>query len=520
MSARSRALAFALALGVLPACAAFTGRSDYLDYRALRLAPDHDAKLVAMQRYVARHPDGHWADEVQREREASDRAAFEAGKSTRSGIELYLEAFPDGEFASQAKSRLTAIAAIEARKHEEDVRAAQLAEERKVRQAELSRTWVSRFFGYWVKTLYGLDHWGSPIDQLARANADFSRAFGRPPRPRCSTDECVKYYESSYAVPVPGGTRLERTMRLVLRLRMDRGRVTRGELLLPSWGFSRWKELEERKPVVDGDPEARTQAVDWAIARVLPLLDQIAPSRQAINNYGWAEIGKPAISPTGELVDTTAEDPSAPANRIQGMPDAAEPSVEDMVKPAAPEQAPDLEMAPLHVGPDGRRLSEGGEMQLAPMAVPQTAGAGEIMEMAPLAVPPKQGAQPAPGAPASATPAPGAAEPAQAAAPAPAVAIVPATARAFRAGDLRMVVFSAASDAKAPAYDGIVIELADSAAAHTKGPARPAAPKPTAAKPAAASPKTGMGAPSQAKPAAATAAATPVAPAAPATPGH
>ena len=270
-----------------------------------------------MQRYVARHPDGRWAADVQRERAASDRAAFEAGKSTRAGIELYLTAFPDGAYASQAKSRLTAIAAIEQRKREEAARAAQLEQER-----QGARGGAQPHVGHALLRLLGedavrLDHWGAPIDQLARANPDFSRAFGRPPRPRCSSDECMKYYESSYAVPVPGGTRLERTMRLVLRLRMDRGRVTRAELLLPSWGFSRWKEIEERKPVVDGDPEARTQAVDWAVSRVLPLLDQIAPSRQPVAGYALAEIPEPAISPTGELIDTTAEDPSAPANHIQ-----------------------------------------------------------------------------------------------------------------------------------------------------------------------------------------------------------
>ena len=179
------------------------------------------------------------------------------------------------------------------------------------------------------------------------------------------------------------------------------------------------------------------------------------------------------------MVDTTAGDPSAPANRIQGTPETAEPSVEEMVKPAAPEQTPDLEMAPLRVGPDGRPLSGGGDMVLDPMAVPQqqqqqAPGAGEVMEMAPLTVPQGQGAPAsaapgtaAPGAPAPAT---GAAQPAPPTpAPAAAAATVPATTRAYRAGDLRIVVFSAASDAKAPAYDGIVIELADGAAGHAQG---------------------------------------------------
>src|SRR3954452_9463205 len=87
-------------------CAAFTGRSDYLDYREVRLASQPDARLLAMQRYVARHPDGHWYTEIQQQRAQQDRALFEQGKSTRAGLELYLSAFPDGAYADQAKSRL------------------------------------------------------------------------------------------------------------------------------------------------------------------------------------------------------------------------------------------------------------------------------------------------------------------------------------------------------------------------------------------------------------------------------
>src|SRR4029077_21192738 len=111
------------------------------------------------------------------------------------------------------------------------------------------------FFGYWAKTLLSIGNWGAPIEQVARANPEFSRAFGRPPRPRCTSDGCVKYYESAYAVPVPGGTRIERVMRLILRLRMEGGQVVRAELLMPGAGFSRWQELEERRAVVDGDAE-------------------------------------------------------------------------------------------------------------------------------------------------------------------------------------------------------------------------------------------------------------------------
>ncbi len=455
-------------------CAAFVQKSDYLDYRAVRMERRDAPRLLAMQRYVAHHPQGHWHDEVQRERQQRDRPVFEAGKGDRAGLTLYLKAFPDGAFVAQAKARLSAIDVIRQRKQEEAARAKLLAEQRKQREAELSRTWVTRFFGYWVKTLLALDGWGEPIAQLAHRNPAFSRAFGRPPRPRCTADECLKYYESAYAVPVPGGTRLERTMRLILRLRMEGGKVVRAELLLPGLGFSRWEELEERHPVVDGDPEARAQAVQWALSRISGVLDEAAAGRQPLSGYALGPLPKPALGPSGELVDTTAMDPGAPANRIQGA-GAPEPAsgIEQLVKPAAPEQAPDMEMAPLRVGPDGRPLPATGEMVLEPMVVPKQGAAGAsggTMEMAPLTVPPAPGeggvgaVQAGDSAPAATPAQPPAGAAAAPSAPAPVQpAPAPVVTQAFQQGGLRLVVFAAASDAAAPAYDGLLIEQAQDA---------------------------------------------------------
>src|SRR5689334_7110460 len=291
-------------------CSAFVSKQEYADYRAVRVEHDEGARLVAMQRYVSSHPQGHWYDELQGERRARDQSVFESGRATRNGLELYLKAFPDGLFVAQARARLSAVAVIEQRQQQEAQRAAQLAEVRKRAEAERNRTWVSRFVGYWAKTLLAIPQWGAPIEQVARNNADFSRAFGRPPRPRCTADVCVKYYDSPYGVPVPGGTRLERTMRLLLRFRLDQSKLVRAEMLLPSWGFSRWIETEESRPVVDADPTSRAQAVQAVLGRVLPMLDQLAPDREAIEGYALAEIAPPAIGPSGELVDTTVEDPS------------------------------------------------------------------------------------------------------------------------------------------------------------------------------------------------------------------
>jgi hypothetical protein len=61
------------------------------------------------------------------------------------------------------------------------------------------------------------------------------------------------------------------------------------------------------------------------------------------------------------------------------------------------------------------------------------------------------------------TPAAGATAPSATAAPAPAAVTAPpapAVTQAFLAHQLRIVVFAAGADAKAPAYDGLVLERA------------------------------------------------------------
>lgn len=464
----------ALCAWLLAGCAAFASKTDYADYRALRMERSEDERLLAMQRYVERHPDGRWYDEVQRERALRDRAVFERGRSDREGLELYLSAFPDGAFASQARSRLEAIAVIEQRKRAEIERAEQLAQERRERDAELSRTWVTRFFGYWMKTLLALDGWGAPIEQVARDNPAFSRAFGRPPRPRCMLDECVKSYESAFAVPVPGGTRVERTMRLLLRLRMEEGRLVRAELLLPGGGFSRWQELEQRHVVVEGDVEARARAAQWALDRVVPLLDQLAGGHEPIEGYPLPAIANVAFGITGELTDTTAEDPSAPPNRIQGSgaPGASQDPAA-LVRPTAPEPAADMEMDTLHVDEQGRAAPAVSEMALDPLVVPGPSGTGQgELVLAPLTVPRAEDSDPDASGTASTPVAPPVGREPAAAEEEIAVSVEPAV-HAFRAGGLRVVVF-AASAASPGAMDGVLIEpIEERAKRKRKGGRRP-----------------------------------------------
>jgi hypothetical protein len=156
------------------------------------------------------------------------------------------------------------------------------------------------------------------------------------------------------------------------------------------------------------------------------------------------------IAPGGELVDTTAEDPSAPPNRIQGSVsgDADSAALGHMLKPAAPEQTPDMVLGPLAVGQDGRARAAA---EIADEAVVSTGGA-EVMELGPVVVPRSEGGEGAPAAQAASPP------PAPAPEASTAADREPGMTQAFVAKGLRVIVFAAASDAQAPAYDGIVIE--------------------------------------------------------------
>lgn len=280
MMRRFTFLALALALG---ACASVSGKSDYRDYRTIHLADDEAARNRAMSTYLAAHPDGRWAEEVRAEYEAEEVLLFEENKSTPEGLAFYLEVYPSGRFADQARSRIEALAAVRRSRSEGEEAAQAVRREQREDVLEARRSWATQAVSYWSRVLLGVTRWGSPIADVAASSPEFDRAFGAAPRPRCSADECIKFYQLDFAIPVPGQTRIERTIRILLRLHLSEQRLVRAEMLMPERGFSRWYELENQAFVIDEDPEARQQAIDWALARIVPILREIVPDAAAID---------------------------------------------------------------------------------------------------------------------------------------------------------------------------------------------------------------------------------------------
>jgi hypothetical protein len=456
-------------------CTLLASKADYADYREVRLAQSLQTRAVAMQRYVAKHPNGHWHEEIQAARAGQDLAAFEAGKDTRAGLEHYLRAFPDGAFVAQARGRLSAVALIEQRDQVARHQAEQFAEARKQRTDELRRTWVGRFIAYWIGTLTAMRSWGEPIANVAQANPQFSRAFAAQPRPRCTQDECLKYYTSQYAVPVPGGNRIERTLSLVMRLRLRAGKLERAELLMPERGFSRWYELENRRAIADGDPEGRAAAAAWAVERLLPIIAAAGTGLTPTHEARPPTIDRPAIGSTGELIDTSIEAPSDPQNRVSGQPDNAgigtavtthaEPAVGELVQPAD-EASPDMVFAPVGVGKQGQRVALAPAVRQRP-AADGGGGSGaqppdEVMVMAPVAIPKTEGSAITAAPPATTAPSAGSK-------PSPSSEASRAGwVRGFHWQGLHIVAFAAAADESAASYDGVIIERSPGAGVTTR----------------------------------------------------
>lgn len=283
MRSTSTPLLLVLALLAIAGCSVLSGKSDYRDYRTIQLADDEAERNRAMSAYLAAHPEGRWADEVREEYEAEEALLFEDNKSTTEGLAFYLEVYPNGRFVEQARARMQALASVAQSRRQGEEAAQDVRREQREDALQARRNWASQAVSYWSRVLLGVTRWGSPIGEVAASSPEFDRAFGAAPRPRCSPQECIKFYQLDFAIPVPGQTRIERTIRMQLRLHLNEQRLVRAEMLMPNRGFSRWYELENQTFVIDEDPEARQQAIEWALGRVMPILREVVPTAATID---------------------------------------------------------------------------------------------------------------------------------------------------------------------------------------------------------------------------------------------
>lgn len=424
---KKRSIATLLAALVLlgTGCAIFAGKSEYAAYRTVRTAPDDQARLLAEQVYLAENPTGVWAKEVQAHRVEAEPAVWEAGKATREGLEFYLAAFPDGPHVAQARPRLAALMTVRGRRDIEEDRRRAVEAQRRAQQEEQRRTWTTRALTYWGHTLLSLQGWGSPIPEVAQQNPSFSRGFGENPRPRCTADQCMKFYRNVYAIPVPGATRIDRSIELLLRLSMPGGNVDRVELLLPNKGFSRWFEMENRTIVTDEDPTQRQQAIDWVLERLAPVIGE-AGTAEPTDGVTLPAIAALPFTSTGEATGT-----GTPGSGGADAADEPAPATEPPPVAITPEDAvaitPDDALADVDGGAPAAATNTADDLLDQMVGTPTTP-----VQVAPPVAPPPVATVEAP--------------------------VAPRAIRVFTTATLRFVIFAAADEDYGAAYDGFYVE--------------------------------------------------------------
>lgn len=310
-------------------CSMFVSHDEIGLYRRIRTTTDAQERLVVLSDYAERYPNGAWITEVRAERDGNEEVAWAQNNSTAEGLAFYLQAFPNGTYVEQARARQAALQQVSSGREQTQAREAEVEAQRAQQQAEERRRWVTNAAQFWMRTLVGIQNYGSPIGQVAQRNAEFSRAFGAAPAPQCTPARCVKHYHAHYAIPVPGGNRIEREMHLVLRVVLNQGRAERIEVLFPNHGFSRWYELENRTVVMDEDPEARMAAIEWALARLEPTLAEVATGFRAIDFIPEpiSPFGRASMEATGAEDTSTSMDGTAPATpAVAGPTPAAAPA--------------------------------------------------------------------------------------------------------------------------------------------------------------------------------------------------
>ncbi|MFO0616527.1 MAG: hypothetical protein U0414_28295 [Polyangiaceae bacterium] len=205
---RSALAAAALACASCTAGKAFyAGANDFGAYRETRVAPTEEARLAASGRYLRERPDGAYAEEVKADFAERERAYFAACGADVAKLTRYLELFPDGPHAADAKRAL----AVDAKRAAEPdaLDAAAAATRERLEALSAGRARARDALVTWVEASIDPSAFAAPLGDGALV-VPFALSL---PEPRCELHDpddsgavrrCVKLLESDFSFPRAG----------------------------------------------------------------------------------------------------------------------------------------------------------------------------------------------------------------------------------------------------------------------------------------------------------------------------
>ena len=88
------------------ACASAASGEEYGLYRAYRYSAGHEARAIAAREYLHSYPFGPHAPEVYSALEGTDEGLWQDHHSSSEQLNVYLQAYPTGIHAREARRRL------------------------------------------------------------------------------------------------------------------------------------------------------------------------------------------------------------------------------------------------------------------------------------------------------------------------------------------------------------------------------------------------------------------------------
>lgn len=260
----------------LSGCASFktvvAPPNDLEDYRAYRVAAYRGTRLARAQRYLERHPDGAFAEEVRAAFEEEEPRYFQAAQESREGVRRYLADLPRGPHADAAVAMLIALES-----NMQDAELADLARKVRFEDAKLeSAAAQRRAVGETILGAVGvfLDESTYGVPRSAASPALRKLLFGTTPTTWGSPP--ARREEDLFFLLPTRPERESRLLTLVIGVEEKDGVVVGGRISGADM-FVRWAEADQ---IVKLDPDAaddRTEAQVHAQSRLEGALERRFP---------------------------------------------------------------------------------------------------------------------------------------------------------------------------------------------------------------------------------------------------
>jgi hypothetical protein len=235
-------------------------------------------------------------------------------------VASYLERFPDGVHAADATRRIDQLRYF-AQKAAERAEAQRLAEEDERRRAEeeneRQRALVRGGLERWLRTALDLPRWGTTVEALAALDEGFREQWSGDPEPVCVQSTCRRTVRASYFFAQAGGTRIDRSLSLVLQVDTRDGRVYQLTAYYTGRGFVDWLEMGSDAPIVNESSEDREMARDAMMAMVQGAVSMRLPTASEVETE---ERGVLLRFASGDITVTLREfPPDFAAGRVDGV---------------------------------------------------------------------------------------------------------------------------------------------------------------------------------------------------------